>query len=505
MEDEDILKVTQPESRKRLLDEFADSCESDASELKVAALPRQATKVILPLTKINENEVYAPGYRNGEQVALVRYPHAGVFEIPVLTVNNGNKQGKSLLKQAVDAIGINPKVADQLSGADFDGDTVVVLPTNGYKIKADKPWTELTSFNTKDAYPEVPGMKKMTNTQLEMGKVSNLITDMTVRGATRDELVKAVKHSMVVIDAEKHNLNWKQSEKDNEIAKLKQKYQGGTNAGASTLLSKANKEVEVSNRIKKIDPETGKISYDYENAVKKTKVVPAKKDENKNVLEWKEVEKKTKSTLMREHEDAFELSSGSRKETIYANYANSLKSLANSARKESLSTVSTKKNSNAEKIYAKEVQSLNSKYNEVLRNKPRERKAQIMADTVVRQKIKSNPDITYEEKKELRKKVATQAIASERKNSKTERKSIEVTSKEWEAINAGAMSADKTKKIIDKVDKQTLRDYAMPKNPTTVSSSKIARINALNNNGYTLAEIADSVGLSVSTVNKYIA
>lgn len=46
-----------------------------------------------------------------------------------------------------------------------------------------------------------------------MGVISNLITDMTLRGADEKELARAVKHSMVVIDAEKHGLDYKRSER----------------------------------------------------------------------------------------------------------------------------------------------------------------------------------------------------------------------------------------------------------------------------------------------------
>ena len=48
-----------------------------------------------------------------------------------------------------------------------------------------------------------------------MGDVSNLITDMTIKGANNDELARAVRHSMVVIDSEKHNLDVKASARDN--------------------------------------------------------------------------------------------------------------------------------------------------------------------------------------------------------------------------------------------------------------------------------------------------
>ena len=103
----------------------------------------------------------------------------------------------------------------------------------------------------------------MHNTQNEMGKISNLITDMTLRGATEDELAAAVRHSMVVIDAEKHHLDYKQSELDNDIKTLRRTYQDGPQGGASTLISRAKSPLSVDKRRGSpiIDPETGEVSY----------------------------------------------------------------------------------------------------------------------------------------------------------------------------------------------------------------------------------------------------
>jgi len=44
--------------------------------------------MLLPINTLKDTEVYAPKFKNGEQVALIRYPHGGTFEIPILTVNN---------------------------------------------------------------------------------------------------------------------------------------------------------------------------------------------------------------------------------------------------------------------------------------------------------------------------------------------------------------------------------------------------------------------------------
>ena len=75
-----------------------------------------------------------------------------------------------------------------------------------------------------------------------MGRISNLITDMTLKDATEDELARAVRYSNTVIDAEKHHLDYKKSYSDNNIAELKEKYQGRYtktgkySEGASTLI-----------------------------------------------------------------------------------------------------------------------------------------------------------------------------------------------------------------------------------------------------------------------------
>ena len=234
---DEINSYSNPVVKASLLEDFAGRCESDAVHMAAAALPRQSTRVILPFTNIHDNEIYAPGYRDGEQVALVRFPHASITEIPVLTVNNQNKEARKILGDAIDAVGINSKSAGRLSGADFDGDTVLVLPTKGVTIKTKPQFESLKNIDLEEMYPSYPGMHKMTPHEkgLEMGKITNLITDMTFQGATDKELERALRHSMVVIDAEKHNLDYRRSEQENKIAELKQKYQAG--GGANTLLS----------------------------------------------------------------------------------------------------------------------------------------------------------------------------------------------------------------------------------------------------------------------------
>ena len=491
---DDISSLTNPTVKKKLLLEFADECDSAAVHLKAAALPRQSSHVILPVPGIKENEIFAPNYRNGEQVALVRHPHAGRFEIPLLTVNNNSKEAAKVIgKNSPDAVGINAKTAAILSGADFDGDTVLVIPTKGTNLKAQGPLKGLKDFEPKDAYRAYPGMPETSkkngfNKQMEMGKVSNLITDMTLKGADDEELARAVRHSMVVIDAEKHNLDWRRSARENGISELKKKYQGGANAGASTLISKAKSETRVPER-KEISPDkrTGERRY-----------IPTGKT-HKDRKTGKDVANTTVTTKMFEAKDANDLSSGTVMENIYAAHANKLKSLANQARKEALSSESVPYSASARKAYAKEVASLDGKYKLAQRNKPLERQAQLIAETVVKAKIRANPEL--KDDKDHLKKVQQQALREARERTGAKKRDFDITDKEWEAIQAGAIHKTRLEALLATADSDRVHELAMPKTTRTVNPNVISRAKAMQASGKTQAEIADALGVSTTTVN----
>lgn len=500
---DEICALTNPTIKRKLLMDFANECDSATVHLQAAALPRQKTQVILPITALKESEIYAPNYKDGEQVALIRYPHGGTFEIPVLTVNNKNKSARSILGNVMDAVGINAKVAERLSGADFDGDQVVVIPTNSkVKIKSTDELKGLKGFDAKTEYSTEgkTGVKLMTKaeTQKQMGVVSNLITDMTLRGATESELVRAVKHSMVVIDAEKHKLDYKQSEKDNGIAELRQKYQRQVDSdgnvikegGASTLISRKKQDVRVPERQGSgtIDPETGKVSY------KESGRTYVDKD-------GKVQKATTKVKLMNVTEDARTLSSGTPQENAYADYANKMKALANAARKESVNTGRLKYDPNAKEVFSTEVDSLKSKLNIAAKNAPRERRAQALANSVVKAKQQDNPDM---DKKEI-KKASNQAIIDARISVGASGKDsrIRITDNEWKAIQAGAISDSMLTQILRYADADEIRQRATPRSTTELSTAKINKINSMLNSGFTNAEIAEALGVSTSTVSKY--
>lgn len=508
---DDIKALTNPTVKRTLLEKYALQCDSDAVHLQAAALPRQKYQVILPLTTLKENEVYAPNYNDGEKVALIRYPHAGQFEIPIVTVNNKHAEGQAVIgKNPIDAIGINSKVADRLSGADFDGDTVMVIPTNSrVRISSQPKLRQLKDFDPKLEYAETPGMKYLKKSQVgnEMGKISNLITDMTIRGATEEELARAVKHSMVVIDANKHKLDYKRSEQENGIAALKKKYQGHYDEdgryheGVSTIISRAKSPETVLKRqgSGRIDPKTGKLTY--------KEVVETYIDKN-----GKQQVRTQQSTKMDEAfnkgKDARSLISEADKaiERVYADYANNLKSMANEARRSMYDSdgraIRLKYNAGAKATYQKEVDSLNSKLNLALKNTPLERKAQALANAELKAKKESCPELK-DDKKQL-KKVGQQALTRARTKVGAHRNPIEITDREWEAIQAGAVSDNVLKQILNHTDIDSLRARATPRSQTVMSASKVSRAKSMKASGYTNAEIAKALGVSASTVSKYL-
>lgn len=490
---DEISTLTNPVVKRKLLDEYADSVDSSAVHLAAAAMPRQATQVILPVKQLKDNEIYAPNFRDGERVALVRYPHGGTFEIPELVVNNRNPAGKKLLGQAKDAVGINHRVAERLSGADFDGDSVVVIPNNSGKVKSSPALKGLKDFDPQVyKIPKGSNIKPMTAEQkgYEMGKVSNLITDMTIRGASQDEIASAVRHSMVVIDGEKHKLNYKQSAEDNNIAALAKKYQGKSGGGASTLISRATSEKYIDERKPRsaakggaVDPATGKLMWEPTGRM----VRDAKGNEKPRT------QKIDKLALT---DDANTLSSGSPIEAVYATHSNRLKALANQARRESVSTKDIPYSPSAKKAYAPEVASLDAKLNIAKQNQPRERQAQIVANGIVSAKRKANPNLEKDEVK----KIKSQALNAARARVGANKKRIEITDGEWAAIQAGAISTHKLEEILRNSDVDTVRERATPRAKPSVSAAKKSRAKTMLAAGYTQAEVADALGLPLSTL-----
>jgi hypothetical protein len=207
---------------------------------------------------------------------------------------------------------------------------------------------------------------------------------------------------------------------------------------------------------------------------------------------------------MAETDDANTLVSKARHpmEIVYADYANSMKSLANRARVEMVSTGKIEYSKTASSTYQKEVASLSSKLNTAELNTARERSAQRKANAEINAKKKAG----QLEKGDVKK--ASQRALSKYRNevgsvSRKDR-SIKITDLEWEAIQAGAISENKLKRILNNTDIDVLRERATPRNTTSLSTAKVSKIKAMSNSNYSLSEIAAALGVSTSTVSKYL-
>lgn len=520
LEFETYLELTNPAVKRNLLSSFAEDCDSTAEHLNAAALPGQKWHVILPVPSMKSTEVYAPQYENGTKVALVRYPHGGTFEIPILTVNNKNKAAKAMIgTDSTDAICINHDVAMRLSGADFDGDTAMVIPTHDpegkVRVTNREPLPGLVNgFDPDLDFGEHPGMKYMSKgaVQREMGQITNLIADMTLIGASDSELERAVKHSMVVIDAYKHKYDYKKSEREFGIAELRKKYQGHIDpetgrerGGAGTIITRAKSQTSVPER--KGQPkinQKGKDWYDP-NRPEGALIYQQSGRTKTTVLKdgtVKEEPKLVKSTRMAETDDAMTLVSDYRepRELLYANYANSMKALANSARLELVTTERLKYDASAAKEYAPEVEHLTSQLRQAKSNAPKEREAQRIANSKVEAKKQDNPEMT---KKEI-KKASQQALTEARVAVGAKRWPIDISPREWEAIQKGAISDSMLTEILRFADGEQVRSYATPFEHNELSPARKAKIKAMSKSTYTIAEIAAAVGASPATVSKYL-
>lgn len=480
-----INNLTNPVIKQHLLHSFSDTVDRATVDLEAAALPGQTTALLIPSTSLKVGEVYAPMYENGTRIVLGRFPHGGTFELPELVVNNKNREMKRVLgSDAPDAIGISPRVAEQLAGADFDGDTVVVFPNNHGRIFTAPPVKGLSDYDPRAAYPAYPGMKLMSKKQkqIEMGKVTNLIADMTIQGASPSETARAVRHSMVVIDAEKHKLNFRQSAKDEGIRALQKKYQ--PEGGASTLLTRAKSPIRVPHR---------KDYYTIAADGSKQYTYTGEEYINKH---GNVVSRTTKSRGMLEVVDANSLSSGTVIERVYGNHANKLKDLANQARLSSLEPGHYTYSGQAAQTFHKEVVSLSNKLRVAQQNRPLERRAQIVANEIMRVKIKNNPGMSSADIKKHR----GRAIVIARARVGAKKQVIEITPREWDAIAAGAISPTRLKEILRDADIDKIRAYATPRASKKIPVAKSRRAMILIDAGYTVAEVARTVGLTPSQV-----
>lgn len=314
----------------------------------------------------------------------------------------------------------------------------------------------------------------------------------------RRNWARAVKHSMVVIDAEKHKLDYKRSERENGIQELKQKWQIRVDeegnekyGGASTLLSRRKQTVRVPERrgSVRVDKETGEYIY---------------KESGRTFTDPKTGKERLAEdtvSLISETKDARTLSSGTIQENLYADFSNKLKAMANQARKEAVNMKGIQRDLQAAKTYATEVASLKEKYNNMIANKPKERKAMLIANANIKAKIQEqglNPAI---DKKEIKKISSVEMQRARDSVGASGRKSkVTFTDKEWEAVQAGAISDNMLTKFLNSSDSDEIVKRAMPKTTSVMSSAKMSKAKAMLRSGYTYKEIAQTCGVPESTV-----
>jgi DNA-binding CsgD family transcriptional regulator len=256
------------------------------------------------------------------------------------------------------------------------------------------------------------------------------------------------------------------------------------------------------------------VKYDVNNPEDRDYYEPVKRvDDDGNVsftnkdgsIIYKRETRTQKSTKMAEVEDAYSLVSPGKHqmEIVYAEHANYMKDLARKARLEVNSTGKIAYSAQAKRTYQKEVDELDRKLNTALKNAPRERLAQIRANADIADKVAKNPGM---EKKDI-KKASQQALSKYRTESGSvarSKRAIQITDREWEAIQAGAISENKLKQILANTDVDNLRQRATPRSYTTLNTAKINRIKSMSSSGKTLSEIANALGVSTSTVSEYL-
>lgn len=515
---ESIQKVTNPVIKKQLMESFVSDLESKQVHMKAAAPKGFQGHVILPVPDMKENEVYAPNYKNGEKVVLIRYPHGGRFEIPELTVNNNSVARKMISKDSPDAIGIHPKVASKMSGADFDGDTAYVIPNNKGKFKSRDSLKELKNFDP-NMYADKPGTfipitKRYQQTL--MGVVSNLITDMTLQGAPSNEIARAVKHSMVVIDAEKHKLNYKRSAEENGIDALMKRYMTHVDKVKYGDLERYNPKTRRVDKV--IDPDKLKkdltpgkeytsastiISRHKQSVITdgyQVEVPDPKSKSGGTKMVWRN-KKETYLVNMVKDANVFLGPNATKTEHHYADYINELKAFKNKVDSEMSGIKMPARDPKAAKIYAEEVLSMKDKVNQVKINRIKERQAQRMAEVSSKAEIARRSEDEVLKKDEISR-IKQQALNKARSMVGAERTPVTITDDEWDAVQSNAVSGTLLKELVSFMDDSQLKSLATPRANKQMTDARKSKAKALLANGYTIAQVAEALGVSSSTIGK---
>jgi hypothetical protein len=183
-------------------------------------------------------------------------------------------------------------------------------------------------------------------------------------------------------------------------------------------------------------------------------------------------------------------------EILYAEHSNKLKALANTSRKEAVSTKGIPYSKSAKAAYPNEVASLNAHLNLAKKNAPLERQAQRLANVAVSQKRQANPHMEPEEVT----KIKQLALNEYRNRTQAKKTKIKISPSEWEAIQAGAISNHKLEEILLNSDTDTIRRLALPKQTPKMTTTMKRRAEQMLASGYTQQDVADHLGVGLTTL-----
>jgi hypothetical protein len=155
----------------------------------------------------------------------------------------------------------------------------------------------------------------------------------------------------------------------------------------------------------------------------------------------------------------------------------------------------------ANKVYKHEVHSLNAKLDIALKNSPLERQAQVVANRIVAQKKRANPGMEKDEERKLK----GQALTEARLRTGAGKQRIKIEPREWEAIQAGAISNHMLEKIINNSDLDTIRERATPRENPVMTSFMSSRARQMVALGIPVIDIADQLGVALSTLQSELS
>ena len=192
-------------------------------------------------------------------------------------------------------------------------------------------------------------------------------------------------------------------------------------------------------------------------------------------------------------------------ERIYADHAADLKELARKARKEARATIDISYDPEMNKKYKTEVQMLNEKLSIARKNAPLERQAQLIANAKWATIRYNNPDMDEEHQSKER----ARLLDSARKSIGAKKLIIgsadnPLTQREWDAIQAGAISKTKLKAILDNSDMSVVKQYAIPRTRNGISPAKLSRAKMMLDRGYSRTDVCNMLEISESTLIREI-